>query len=270
MVVHVSGRAQSWADCDEDVREYVLRAAGLVDGWAYVHGSLAMGCFYRAKSDVDLLVVVPARLTPAERERIARGFAGTAAARPVLGDLEMSVLTVEQAATHEHPRPYEVHYSAAWTDAILGNQVDYTGSGADPDLAAHITVTRKRGVALSGPPPDEVFAPVPYDDYLSAVLEDLQDVMAGDALLKSPYYGVLNACRVLATLELGPGTVLSKEEGAVWAREHLPQAHHAVVEQALSCYRSATPVSAAERETDGHDWDRTALLSFRDWVLKQV
>ncbi|WP_405063393.1 DUF4111 domain-containing protein [Kribbella sp. NBC_01505] len=270
MVAHVSGRAQSWADCDADIREYVLgavRAAGLEGSSVYVHGSLAMGCFYRAKSDVDLLVVVPEPLTPVERERVARGFAGTAAARPVLGDLEMSVLTADQAATHEHPRPYEVHYSAMWTDAILEGRLDYTGSGADPDLAAHITVVRKRGVAISGAPADEVFAPVPYEDYLSAVMEDLQDVMDGDALLKSPYYGVLNACRVLATLELGPGTVLSKEEGAVL---HVPAEHQAVVEQALSCYRNATPVSAAERDTDGHGWDAAALLSFRDWVLAQV
>ncbi len=270
MVAHVSGRAQSWDDCDADVREYVLQATELVDGWVYVHGSLAMGCFYRAKSDVDLLIVVPNALTPAERERIARAFAGTAAARPVLGDFEMSVLTVEQAATHAHPRPFEVHYSAAWTDAILQGEVDYSESRADPDLAAHITVARKRGVALSGPPSAEVFAPVPHADYLSAVLEDLHDVMAGEALLTSPYYGVLNACRVLATIDQGPGTVLSKEEGAVWARLHLPAEHQAVVEQALTCYRNATPLSAAERQTDGHDWDNTALLSFRDWVVKQV
>lgn len=258
MVAHVSGRGQSWGDCDEDVREYVLRAAELVDGWGYVHGSLAMGCFNRAKSDVDLLIVVPNALTATERERIARAFAGTAATRPVPGDFEMSVLTAEQAATHAHPRPFEVHYSAAWTDAILRGEVDYSEPRADPDLAAHITVVRKRGVAVSGPPPEEVFAPVPYADYLSAVLEDLHDVMAGESLLKSPCYGVLNACRVLA---MSPGTVLSKEEGAVWAREHLPAEHQAVVEQALSCYRDAGP---------GHDWDRTALLSFRDWVLTQV
>ncbi|TDD57408.1 DUF4111 domain-containing protein [Kribbella antibiotica] len=271
MVTHESGRAQSWADCDADVREYVLgavRAAGLADAWVYVHGSLAMGCFYRAKSDVDLLVVVPEALTPVERERVARGFAGTAAARPVLGDLEVSVLTRAQAATHEHPRPYEVHYSAMWTDAILEGRLDYTGSGEDPDLAAHLTVVRKRGVAVSGPAPDEVFAPVPYADYRAAVAADLDDVLTGDALLESPYYGVLNACRVLATQE--PDTVLSKEEGALWAREHLPPEHQAIVEQALSCYRNAELLSAKERDTDGHDWDAAALLSFRDWVLTQV
>ncbi|MFK4083586.1 aminoglycoside adenylyltransferase domain-containing protein [Kribbella sp. NPDC020789] len=269
--MHPRGRAQSWGDCDSDIREYVadaVRAAGLAGAWVYVHGSLAMGCFYRAKSDVDLLVVVPEALTPAERERVARGFAGTAAARPVLGDLEVSVLTAAQAATHEHPRPFEVHYSAMWTDAILEGRVDYERTGADPDLAAHLTVVRQRGVAVSGPPPTEVFAPVPYDDFLSAVMADLQDVLEGTTLLESPYYGVLNACRVLATQR--PGTVLSKEEGAVWAREHLPAEHQSIIEQALSCYRSATPVSAAERATDGHPWDTAALLAFRDWVRTQV
>lgn len=64
--LHPRDRAQSWADCDPDVRAYVLAAvdAMAVDVLgAYVHGSLAMGCYYRAKSDLDVLVVVPSGLT---------------------------------------------------------------------------------------------------------------------------------------------------------------------------------------------------------------
>jgi hypothetical protein len=51
-VPHPRDRAQSWADCDADLRQYVeesLAATGLQPSGVYVHGSLAMGCFYRAK-----------------------------------------------------------------------------------------------------------------------------------------------------------------------------------------------------------------------------
>ncbi|MFG1813334.1 aminoglycoside adenylyltransferase domain-containing protein [Kribbella sp. NPDC049174] len=236
----------------------------------YLHGSLAMNCFYRAKSDVDLLVVVPETLSEAERGHAARALAQRSGDRPMLGDLELSVLTVEQAANHQHPRPFEVHYSAAWTAEILADRVDCGTQHSDPDLAAHITVVRQRGAVVSGPSPADLFAEVPHDDYLAAITSDLHEVLSGDSLLSAPYYGVLNACRVLATLKLGPGTVLSKEEGAVWARDSLPTAHLPLVEQALSCYRSARPVAPQDRDTDGHDWDTDALLTFRDAVRAQL
>jgi hypothetical protein len=268
---HPPDRPQSWEDCDPDLRAYVL---GSLDAMeldplgSYVHGSLAMHCFYRAKSDVDLLVVVPKTLSEAERELAARALAQRSRVRPTPGDLEVSVLTAAQAVKHEHPRPFEVHYSAIWTGEILAGRVDYARSPSDPDLAAHIAVVRQRGAVVSGPPPADLFAAVPHDDYLAAIKADLQDVLSGDALLSAPYYGVLNACRVLAILELGPGTVLSKEEGGVWARGVLPAEHLPLVEQALTCYRSARAVTTEERGTDGHGWDRAALLTFRDHITE--
>jgi hypothetical protein len=272
-VPHPVDRPQSWADCDRDLRTYVLESVAATNLDAvgiYLHGSLAMHCFYRAKSDVDVLVVVPDRLTGAERRQAARALAQRSGRRPMPGDLELSVLTVAQAAQHHHPRAFEVHYSAAWTGDILADRVDYEADRVDPDLAAHLTVVRERGAVVSGPQPAEVFAPIPHDDYLAAVQADLRDVLFEDRLLSAPYYGVLNACRILATLQLGPGTVLSKEEGAAWAHEVLPAVHLPLVEQALRCYRSARRVTPAERDTDGHAWDSDALLRFRDAVLWQL
>ncbi|MFI7701077.1 aminoglycoside adenylyltransferase domain-containing protein [Nonomuraea sp. NPDC049480] len=268
---HPPDRPQSWADCDPDIRDHVtgtLDAAGVPLLGAYLHGSLAMGCYHRAKSDLDLLLVTPGPLTGAQRASAARALALRSAGRPVLGDLEVSVLTREQAAAHEHPRPYEVHYSSAWTEDILAGRVDHDAPRADPDLAAHITVVRERGVTLLGPPAGSVFAPVPRDDYLAAITDDL--AWAVERLPQSPYYGVLNACRVLAVLDGGPATVPSKEEGAAWALGELPHALRPIVRQALSCYRSARPVSAQDRETDGHAWDEDALRAFGTYVLRRA
>ncbi|MEV6285890.1 aminoglycoside adenylyltransferase domain-containing protein [Kribbella sp. NPDC051770] len=262
-VPHPRDRAQSWASCDEDIRRYVgeaLAATGLQPSGVYVHGSLAMGCFYRAKSDVDVLVVVPEALTPGERERTARVLAERSRTRPMLGDLEVSVLTERQAAAGRHE--FEVHYSAYWTEKALNGE--YAGPGTDPDLAAHVTVVRARGVAISGPAPTEVFAEVPREEYLAAIEADLDDV----DLTEEPYYGVLNACRVLMVRE--SGVVVSKEEGGEWGIAHLPEEHRPVVEQALQCYRSARVVSADERGTDGHGWDVEALAAFRRYLQPAV
>jgi predicted nucleotidyltransferase len=258
-VPHPRDRAQSWADCDADLRRYVeeaLAATGLEPSGVYVHGSLAMGCFYRAKSDVDLLVVVPGTLSAAEREHAAHQLAERSKDRPMLGDLEVSVLTERQAA--EGTREFEVHYSAYWTEKILAGE--YAGPGTDADLAAHVSVVRQRGVVVSGRPAAEVFAEVPYVEYLRAIEADLEDV----DLVAEPYYGVLNACRVLMVRE--SPQVVSKEEGGEWGLVNLPEEHKPVVEQALRCYRSARQVRPEDRGTDGHEWDWHALEAFRTLV----
>jgi streptomycin 3"-adenylyltransferase len=267
---HPRDRAQSWADCDPDIRAYVLKALDATEleiVGAYVHGSLAMHCYYRAKSDLDVLVVVPSALDESQRRHATRALAVLAADRPTRGDLELSVLTAAQAAGNEHPRPFELHYSAYWTGAVLADDLDYAETRSDPDLAAHITVTRARGATVTGPPPAEVFAPVPHEDYLDAIIDDF---LSAAELLESPYYGILNTCRVLATLRKGPGTVLSKEEGAAWALTALPPEHHSLITQALDCYRSARPVTEAERPTDGHPWDTDALLLFRAFAAQEL
>jgi streptomycin 3"-adenylyltransferase len=56
-------RGQLWNDCDADIRAFAER---VVEGFrvrlgeeligVYLHGSLAMGCYRRAKSDLDLLI----------------------------------------------------------------------------------------------------------------------------------------------------------------------------------------------------------------------
>ncbi len=258
-VPHPRDPAQSWADCDADLRQYVeetLAATGLQPSGVYVHGSLAMGCFYRAKSDVDLLVVVPGALSSSQREHAARVLAERSKARPMLGDLELSVLTEQQAA--EGTREYEVHYSAYWTEKIRAGQ--YAGPGTDPDLAAHVSVVRERGVTVSGRPAAEVFAEVPYEEYLRAIEADLEDV----DLVAEPYYGVLNACRVLMVRD--SPQVVSKDEGGEWGLVNLPEEHRPVIEQALRCYRSARPVAPEDRGTDGHGWDLKALERFRKYV----
>jgi streptomycin 3"-adenylyltransferase len=265
--LHPRDRAQSWEDCDPDLRAYLQAAldAMKVDiVGAYVHGSLAMHCYYRAKSDLDVLVVVPDTLTESQRRHATRSLALLSHNRPTTGDLELSILTIAQAAKHEHPHPFEAHYSSYWTQAALADQIDYAETRSDPDLAAHLTVVRARGATVTGPPPADLFAPVPHEHYLAAILADLDDILTDDELLTSPYYGVLNACRVLATLKNGPGTVLSKEEGATWALNSLPPEHHPLITQALHCYRSARPVTEADRPTDGHPWNTQSLQLFRE------
>jgi streptomycin 3"-adenylyltransferase len=100
-------------------------------------------------------------------------------------------------------------------------------------------------------------------------LEDLDHILEADHLSESPYYGVLNCCRVLQLEREGWDHVVRKEEGALWALANLPSGHHALIEQALACYRSSKPVTDAERRTGGERWDLDALRAWRQFVVDQ-
>lgn len=255
-------RAQSWNDADPDIRKHVERTVALfttrlgerVDG-VVLHGSLAMGSFRRGVSDLDLLVVADDDLAPERRRDLAHALADLSETRPSAGDVELSVVRSRDAAAFVHPMPFTLHYSKDWYDAIRRDAMDYAAERTDPDLAAHVTVARARGVALLGPPPDVLFAPVPWADYLDSVRGDLEWILDDENIRDNPPYAVLNVCRALELHDAPEGTIRSKEEGGVWGKAHLPAAFTPLIEQALARRRGAAAT-----------WDREALLALRDWA----
>lgn len=195
--------------------------AGLQPAGIYLHGSLAMGGFNPDRSDIDLLVVTAAAPPLATcRELLLRS-----SRQPC--PIEISILSRADLTPWRFPTPYSYHFSEAWRPAG-------TGPGRDPDLAAHITVVRQRGVVIWGAPVDSVFPPVPAADYLAAIWEhDGQG--AARNIAADPVNALLNLCRVL--LFRRAGRVASKDEGGAWACEALPPPLQPLVHQALRIYR---------------------------------
>lgn len=192
----------------------------------YVHGSLALGCFNPALSDIDVLAMTRRPLTPERRERLA-------ALLLRVPRLEIHFLTEGGLAPWRHPAPYDLHF---------GSERRLFGPGEDPDLAAHVTVTRHAGTPLLGPAPADVFPEVPWEDYEDALLRDL----AWCREHGSELYSVLNPARVWATLHTKD--VHSKESGTAWALERAPAGFHALLQGALEAYRSRDRKPVFERD----------------------
>lgn len=206
----------------------------------YLHGSLAFGCFRWETSDLDLLVVtrrIPAR---AQKENFLDRILLLDRQGPGKG-LELSLVLEENCRKFCHPCPYYFHFSRGHLDAALADPTGFVRrmEGVDHDLAAHFTVTRTVGIALYGPPPAQLFAPVPRADYLDSILRDVAD--ARKDLDRDPVYFLLNLCRVLAACR--EGMVLSKEQGGRWAIPLLPDMLRPAIEEALVCYRTGKPFS---------------------------
>ncbi len=204
----------------------------------YVHGSLAFGCFSWARGDLDFLVVVSKEPTWEQKHALIEILLNADENAPQKG-FEMSIVTEDAVGPFVYPTPYVLHYSNAWRDAY---RTDLDGTcrrlrGYDPDLAAHISVTRAVGYALYGKPIEEVFAPVPAEQYLDSIRLDIENAV--DDIAENPVYVTLNLCRVLGYIK--EGLVLSKEGGGMWGIANLPAEFRPLVSSTLAYYLDGVP-----------------------------
>lgn len=223
----------------------------------YVHGSLAFGCFRFDCSDVDFLVVTETEPILEQKKALIQTLLDLNSAAPPKG-FEMSVVLKHDCQHFTHPLPYCLHYSNSHLEKIHTDLTAYcTGMhGLDPDLAAHITVTRAVGRVLCGLPIEELFAPVPAAAYFDSLWYDIEN--AESDILENPVYMILNLCRVLAYVQ--DGQVLSKDQGGLWGESHLPDTLKPVVRRAHQMYTLKIPAHFEPAE----------LLDFSQKLLKKI
>lgn len=241
-----------WHDCLPSTRAQVERCVVSIQELLadelvgiYLHGSLAMGCFNPAGSDIDLLVVTRHGMSLTTKRSMAELFLRISAApHPI----EISFLAQAQLHPWRYPTPFDFHYSEDWRAAMVEQLADGAwrswndAERRDPDLAAHVTITRARGVCLQGAAIADVFLEVPPQHYRTSIVEDL--LWAQARTDENATYAVLNACRVLWYLR--ERRISSKQEAGCWAVEALPTEQRAVVEQALAAYRGDSPAGGVD------------------------
>ncbi len=247
----------SWSDCPEDVR---VRITGLVDALRellganlvgiYLHGSLVLGCFNPARSDVDLLAVTRRRIAAESRPPLVGALLRTSSDD---GKLEIDFVTTADLHPWRYPPPFDFHYGESWRTRLERNPMARQAR-SNVDLAAHVTIVRHAGIALTGPAPLTVFPEIPDEDYRDALLREVR--WAGERMEENPVYGVLSLCRVLAYVR--DGEILSKEGGGRWGLREAPAEVRPVVEEALAAYGSVP-------RNDG-DFDSATLDRFTAWV----
>ncbi|WP_374927958.1 aminoglycoside adenylyltransferase domain-containing protein [Kytococcus sedentarius] len=193
----------------------------------YVHGSAALGGFSTA-SDLDVLVV--ADEVPAPEDLAAHLLR-----LPTTHPLELSVVTPDAAREPRAPWPYLLHVASP------DRHVTDPGAG-DPDLIAHYAVTRQSGIALIGPPPDELIGPVDH----GTLLAHLADELRWGLTHADQRYAVLNACR--AVVAAREQRLVSKIDGGRWWMAQ--RGPDPLVAQALAAQRAGNdlgPCTAAAR-----------------------
>jgi streptomycin 3"-adenylyltransferase len=210
----------------------------------YLHGSLAMGAFTPGRSDIDMLAVCAAPLTPERSTGLGKAL--DAIPRPASGgDLEFS-LTTEAAVRAASAAPaFELHVSTHDEPTV----VDGHDRPGDEDLVTHFAMARARGRSLFGPDPVEMFPEPDRALLISSMRGDIEWARSSSAAgweghdqpqAASMAYQVLNGARCLRFLETGD--LGSKAEGAEWLERRDPDPDvHGLLEAALVYQRGGTP-----------------------------
>jgi hypothetical protein len=208
----------------------------------YLFGSLAVGDFDPATSDIDFVAVTAHELTAEELPPLqalhARLFAsGLPLADQVEGAyLSREALRVYDPATARHP-----HIDRG--EATLSVKQFHT------DWIVQRYSLREHGVVLFGPPLPALIEPIAPAALRAAVLELLHfwwEPMLGDDshLQHNGYqaYAVATFCRMLYTLE--EGGLISKPGAGRWAMGRLEARFAPLIERALAYQLSPADIPA--------------------------
>jgi len=176
-----------------------------------LHGSAASAGFEIERSDLDVLAIVDSQLTPLQCETIGEGIL-------LLSNephpFEFSIVGKVDLDNWSHPCNHLFHYGEDKRESFAagGFQPEVQ---ADEDLAGHVTMARARGVDLLGTYPLEKLPVIPREDYLCAILSDIEWAQNQQEDLSQ--YSYANACRTMAYLD--SGALISKSEGIEWCRD---------------------------------------------------
>ena len=204
--------------------------AALADNFlaAYLQGSFAAGDFDQ-HSDVDFLIVTAADLMAAQLADLqslhARLFAlETRWAQHLEGSY------IPRAILWRHvPPPRRLPYLDNGSRALIESDHD--------DTIVVRWQLRAHGIALAGPPPTDLVAPIADDELRAEVCQTMR-TWAADLLARPSYlanrwgqpFVVLSYCRMLHTL--ATAAVHSKPAGVRWAHENLDPRWHGLIARA--------------------------------------
>jgi hypothetical protein len=227
-------RPTGWPEVDRAVERLldgVVRAIGDDLVGLYLNGSLGLGDFDPASSDVDVLVVTAGPLPGPAVERLRRLHGALHAEGGWAARLEVVYLPLATLRRFDPEDAERYPIGASDREFALGRQ--------GPTWVLDRWVAREHGLVVVGPDPRELIDPIGPDQLRAAVRASLAGHWALEgadvAWLRPRNYqafAVLSMCRDLYALE--HGTLVSKPVAAAWASRRLGPPWPTQVERALA------------------------------------
>lgn len=224
----------------------------------YLYGSALVGGLQKY-SDIDLFVVTNHATTLSEKNELTKhllhisGLYMKSAKRPI----EMTVVEKGAVNPWHYPPRFDFQYGE-WLRASFEIGDIESQDHEMPDLALIITQVLLKSQTLFGEPPQKVLAPVPYSDFIKAMLQDVDRLIAD---IKDDTRNVLlTLARIWSTLDTN--TIRSKPDAADWAIERLPEIHQVVMKRAKSI--------CIGDENEYWEDIKASLEPCADWLLQKI
>jgi Domain of unknown function (DUF4111) len=199
----------------------------------YAAGSFGLDAFDPARSDLDVFAVSSGTVSAAEKQTIVAKLRHESLPCPARG-LEFVLYPEATARVPSNEAGFLLNLN---TGPRMDFRVDEeTGAVERHWFPLDRAIVRTAGVALAGPPPQELFAPIPRAMLLPVVREGLEWYRLGQSGDGSD--AVLNACRSLRWLREDVWS--SKTEAGAWALEQ--PVDREVIEAALDRQRGGPPL----------------------------
>jgi streptomycin 3"-adenylyltransferase len=199
---------------------------------AYLHGSAVLGGL-RPHSDIDVLAVSRRSATGEQRRKLVDGLLDISGRRARLTPgrpVELIIVVHDEVRPWRYPPVCDFLYGEWLREDYERGEVPQPEPA--PDLAALLTMVLAGDTPLLGPPPADVFDPVPRADLRRAIIAGITGLLADAA--DDTRNVILTFARIWVTL--ATGEIRSKDAAAAWALERLPAEHRPVMAHAKAIY----------------------------------
>ncbi|HXH87113.1 MAG TPA: aminoglycoside adenylyltransferase family protein [Gaiellaceae bacterium] len=204
---------------------------------AYLLGSAVLGGL-QEQSDLDVLAVTTRRTTRPEKELLVERLLGISGRRTPEGRwrrLELTIVVQSEVRPWRYPPRFDFQYGDWLRAEFESGDVEPWPTTTNPDLAALLTMVLLADTPVLGPPPREVFDPIPPGDLVRANVGDL-DQLVGD-LDDDTRNVILTLARIWSTV--ATGEIRSKDGAADWALARLPAEQRPALARARAIYLGA-------------------------------
>ncbi|KTC95843.1 Streptomycin 3''-adenylyltransferase [Legionella geestiana] len=226
---------------------------------AYLYGSCLVGGLQKY-SDIDFLAVINRPTTSEEKRYLISGLLKISGIymKSDIRPLEMTLVEKSAVNPWRYPPHCDFQYGEWLREAFESGDTEPLLNTEMPDVALIIQQVLLESLALSGPKPAELLAPVPYEDFIHAMLHDLERLYS--ELEEDTRNVLLTLARIWSTFETD--AIRSKPAAADWAIARLPETDKPVMQRAKAIYLGLEP----------ENWDdlQPAVKSCAVWMIRKV
>jgi predicted nucleotidyltransferase len=201
---------------------------------AYPYGSAVLGGL-RPRSDLDVLIVSRRATTREEKARLVEGLlavSGRSNGPPATRPVDLTILIASDVRPWRYPPTFDFQYGEWLRGDFESGNLEPWPTTTNPDVATLVTMVLLVHRPLLGPPPSELLDAVPEHDLVSAMLGEI------DGLLADLDGDTSNVLLTLARIWLTVATaaVGAKDAAAEWALTRVPAEHRAALAHARAVY----------------------------------